>query len=262
MIIDVNVNLSRWPFRRLRGDDTPGLVAMLRARGVGQAWAASLDGLLHKDVAGVNARLAEDCRRQGQGFLIPFGTVNPRLPDWEEDLRRCAEEHGMPGLRLHPNYHGYALDDPAFARLLRGAAERRLVVELALKMEDDRTQHPLVRVPPVDASRLADLVAGVAGLRLVILNGPGPLARPAYEKLAATGAFFDFSMLEGPGGVARLAGEIGVERMVFGSHFPLFTWESARLKVTESGLGEADSRAILSENARRLLSGARDKANR
>ena len=29
MIVDVNVNLSRWPFRRLPHDDTPALVQKL-----------------------------------------------------------------------------------------------------------------------------------------------------------------------------------------------------------------------------------------
>jgi len=41
VIIDTNVNISRWPFRRLAGDETPDLVARLRKRNVEQAWAGS-----------------------------------------------------------------------------------------------------------------------------------------------------------------------------------------------------------------------------
>ena len=159
----------------------------------------------------------------------------------------------MPGIRLHPNYHGYTLDDPDFTRLLKSAAQRGLAVQLALKMEDDRTQHPLLRVPPVDASGLAAIAAGIPGLRLVILNGPGPLSRLGVVALAAAGVCFDIAMLEGITGVAGLVEQIGLERVLFGSHFPFFTWESARLKMTESGLDETKERAILSANARRIV---------
>ena len=126
-IIDVNVNLSRWPFRRLPRDETASLVAKLRAHGVAEAWAGSFDGLLPQGPGRRQRPPGRGVPRGRQGVrLVPFGSVNPLLPDWEEDLRRCAEEHRMPGIRLHPNYHGYTLDHPAFARLLGLAAERRL----------------------------------------------------------------------------------------------------------------------------------------
>jgi len=98
-MIDVNANLSRWPFRRLVGDDPAGLVARLRIRNVTQAWAGTFDGIFHKDLWSANSRLVDDCRRYGGGILMPFGSVNPGLPNWQEDFRRCCEEYKMPGIR-------------------------------------------------------------------------------------------------------------------------------------------------------------------
>src|SRR5258708_38226634 len=102
-MIDTNANLSRWPFRRLAGDDPSDLVARMRKAGVTQAWVASFDGLLHRDVGGVNARLAADCKERGAGLLIPFGTVNPKLPDWQGDFGGWQGGDPMPGVRLEPN---------------------------------------------------------------------------------------------------------------------------------------------------------------
>lgn len=257
-MIDVNVNLSRWPFRRLPGDEPDGLVTRLRKRQVTQAWAGTFDGLLHKDISSANDRLANDCRRYGPGFLVPFGSINPKLPDWQEDVRRCHEEHKMPGIRLHPNYHGYELKDPEFTELLRLAAARRLVVQLAVCMEDERTQHPLMRVPPVDIAPLPDLMEREPGARVVILNCDPAHDWELTEKLASTGRVsFDISMVEGVGGVARLAGRISAARVLFGSHFPLFYFESAALKVRAGGFTESETKALLESNAKQLLESAR-----
>src|ERR1019366_8319067 len=98
LMIDANVSLFRWPFRRLAGDDPAELVARLRNKGVSQARAGSYEALMMRDVSGVNARLAGACLQHGPDFLVPFGVVNPREPDWKEDLRRCHELHKMPGI--------------------------------------------------------------------------------------------------------------------------------------------------------------------
>ncbi len=253
-LIDVNVNLSRWPCRRLLLDDTAKLVARLRRDGVIQAWAGSFDGLLHKNLGAVNARLAEECRARGDGLLIPFGSVNPMLPDWEEDLRRCAQRHRMPGIRLHPNYHGYKLDNPLFARLLRLAVEHHLLVQLALCMEDERMMNPLLRVPEVNPAPLMQLVKQTPGLRLVLLNTRAPIAVEGLVALSTGGEVcLEIAMLEGTGGVERLLRRVALSRLCFGSHAPFYYFESAALKLKESALNAEQLRAIRQANATRLL---------
>jgi predicted TIM-barrel fold metal-dependent hydrolase len=253
-MIDCNVALERWPFRRLNLDEPARLVAKLQSRGVTQAWAGSFDGLFHRDIASVNQRLADSCR-QFRDFLKPFGTVNPALPDWQDDLRRCHEVHKMPGLRLHPNYQGYTLDDPRFAELLSLATERGLIVQLALSMEDERTQHALHRIPHVDPKPLPEIVAKLPKLKLVLLNAFRSLPLLKAAEVAKAGqVWFDIAMLESVAGVAKLVEQVSPERVLFGSHSPLFYFESAELKLVESGLPEPILKQIRSSNAERLIS--------
>jgi uncharacterized protein len=259
-MIDTNVNLFRWPFRRVVGDDAADLVIRLRKKGVTQAWAGSFEGMVFRDIAGVNVRLAAACREHGRNFLVPFGCINPKLPDWREDLRRCHEDHHMVGIRLYPNYNGYTLEDPAFAELLSMAADRRLIVQIALSMEDPRTQFPLMQVPPVDPGPLLalGLMQRNPNLRLMLLNlahgrwiGMRP---PNVHALAQDhNVYFDIAMNEGVVGLASLIAETSPSQVVFGSHYPFFYFESALLKVRGSGLPKDQASAVYEGNARALL---------
>ena len=149
-IIDTNVHLFQWPFRRLKYDRTEALVQKLRRHRITQAWAGSFEFVLHKQLDGANLRLADECREHGGGLLIPIGSVNPVWPDWEEDLRRCHEQYKMPGIRLYPAYHGYGLDHPELLRLLASAARRGLLVQIVIRMEDERVHHPSIIAPVVE----------------------------------------------------------------------------------------------------------------
>lgn len=251
-IIDCNVHLFRWPCRRLPLDETDKLTAALTAKGVTQIWAGSFEGLLHKDIAGVNQRLAEECRRNP--MIIPFGSINPMLPQWQDDLHRCQEEWHMPGIRLHPSYHGYRSDEPIFAEVLRAAVARKLVVQLAVSMEDTRTQHPLLRGPAVEMAPLPPLLRELPNLRLVLLNAFTTVRPDEAHRLVQAGAVsFEISRLEGVGGIENLLTQVPLERLLFGSSAPFFYFEAAQLKLTESALRPEQLRAISSANAAALL---------
>ncbi len=249
---------SDFPLRRLRFDTPEALARKLEGHGVAQAWAGSYEALLHKDLAGVNARLAEACRATDKELFVPFGSVSPALPDWDEELRRCHEEHGMPGIRLHPGYHGYTLEDPGFARLLAMAAERGLIVQLAIQMEDERMMHPRLRVDPVDTSPLARIVERTPRLRLVLLNAMRHLRGEELTRLIASGdVSLEIATLEGIGGIGRLLGEVQLARVLFGSHAPFFYFEAAVLKLKETPLTDEQLSSIVRTNAGRMIAGRR-----
>lgn len=254
-VVDVNVNLFRWPFRRLPLDESASLIERMDVLGIESAWAASFEALLHRDTEGVNQRLVEECAKW-PGRLVPFGTVNLSLPDWREDLRRCQEVHRMPGIRLLPNYHGYTLGQPEFAELIKAAAARGVLVQIVVTMEDARTQHPLVRVADVDLRPLPDLLKTIRASRVVILNAGRSVPAAVMKALAAAdGVYFDIARVESTRGVASFLSSLPAGRGLFGTHAPFLHPEATMIKVAESSLADDVALGLLKDNARGLLRG-------
>lgn len=261
-IIDSNVHLFHWPFRPLKYDRTGALVRKLRRHRIRQAWAGTFEAVLHKQLDAANRRLADECREHGDGMLVPFGSVNPAWPDWEEDLRRCHEQYRMPGIRLFPAYHGYRLDHPELPGLLDQAARRRLLVQIVIRLEDERVHPPSVVAPAVSAAPLPDVLARAPGARVQLLNADtvfrGGNVPALIERTRIT---FDIAAVEGDGGIGRLLddthpyyrGRVPVERLLFGTHAPFFPCESALLKLFESPLDRQQLDQIMRANARSLL---------
>lgn len=246
-IVDTNVSLFQWPFRRLPLDVIELLVKKYRSLGINQAWAGTFEGVLHRDVADANHRLTDACVKYPE--VVAIGSVNPELPGWKEDLRCCHQNHSMPGIRLHPNYHGYSLDDPRFAKLLSLATKAELFVQIAATLEDTRTQHPQLQVPDVDLAPLADVVKRVPGARVQLLN-----FRPrgaAFEQLVkTTDVMFDTARVDGTDGIPKLVEALPRGRVLFGTHAPFLIPEAALIRVHESGrLDDSALQAVYASNA-------------
>jgi uncharacterized protein len=264
-IIDTNVNLFQWPFRKLKYADTAALVAKLKRHRVIEAWAGSFDALLHKDMAGVNERLAAECRAKGQGLLRPFGSVNLAWADWEDDVRRCHEVLKMPGLRIFPGYQPFDLSHPDLKRLLAVTRERGLVLQIVFQMEDPRVHHPILTLPNIQAQPLVGALKENPDAKVQLLHFSGNVQGSDLNALMTqTSATIDISRWEGNGAVGRMIGaapnstaaRVPLERVMFGSHAPYFPLETAILKLVESPLEAAQIHAIMQGNARRVLAAA------
>lgn len=265
-IVDTDVMLFDWPYRRLKyGGDTRALVAKLRRHGVTQAWAGSYDALLHKDINGVNIRLAEECRRHGDGLLVPFGTVNPAWPDWEEDLRRCHEVHKMPGIRIFPTYQYINLGSPSFPQLLEAAGRRGMIVQIAPDLEDSRVHHPSFVAMSFDHDALVAALKAAPRTKVQLVHATNEIAgRKRTKVVKETSAVFDLGRLEGDGILAQVLGieqplgslaegRIPLERLLFGSHAPYFPVATSVMRLFESPLTRIQMEAIMEVNARRFL---------
>jgi predicted TIM-barrel fold metal-dependent hydrolase len=261
-LIDTNIHLFEWPFRKLKYARTEALIAKLRMHRIVKAWAGSFEAVLSKQLDLVNRRLADECKARGDGMLVAIGSVNPAWPDWEEDLKRCHEQYRMPGIRLYPAYHGYTLDQPDFVRMLAEAAKRGLLVQIVLRMEDERVHHQSIVIAGVDVAPLPGVLAKLPAVKLQLLNSAGPLLASNVAALVnETKVTFDIAATEGNGGVGQLLegknysyrGAIPVERLMFGSHAPFFPCESALLKLFESPLSLEQLEKLMHANARSLI---------
>ncbi len=63
---------------------------------------------------------------KGDPAFIPFGCCHPLCPQWKEELARLSAA-GIPGIKLHPQYQGVAIDDPANLRILEKCGELGLI---------------------------------------------------------------------------------------------------------------------------------------
>ncbi len=256
-LVDSNAYLFSWPFRQLKYDTPERLRQKLRAHCVQRAWVASFQAVWHKQLDRCNRQLAAVCRKFEE-FFVPFGTVNPTWPDWREDLRRCCDEYRMPGIRLFPGYHGYQGGESELVALLEEATRRGLLVQIAIKLEDNRVHHPATAIQKVDLPTLSASLARVPQARVQLLQADEVLHSPVFkELLELPHLVFDISSLEGQAGLRRvldgnlpqLATKVPIGKLLFGSHAPLFPVESAVWKLFESELSKDEAIAIMRQNA-------------
>lgn len=70
----------------------------------------------------------------GKDGLLSFGAIHPGYPQWKEELRRIRDA-GLKGIKLHPDFQGLFLDDPAMVEVMQEAASLGLVILIHCGMD-------------------------------------------------------------------------------------------------------------------------------
>ena len=188
---------------------------------------------------------------QNRWPVLSLGTVHPDDPDIPAALRR-VRDLGLPGIKLHPEYQSFAPDEPRLEPVWRTCRELGLLV--LLHAGGDRLFKPPFRATPTVLGRV---IRAWPGLALIAAHLGGFEMWDEFEReLAGQPLFLDTSYTLGilpDEQFLRIVRRHGVERVLFGSDGPWQDPAEALARLLRLPLTPAEQRAILWDNAARLL---------
>jgi predicted TIM-barrel fold metal-dependent hydrolase len=252
MYFDLTVYLGRWPFRRLRHAGVEGVRRLMARTGVGQALAAPLQAVFYKDCLDGVLEMVEELGPEDTD-LLPLAMVNPAFPGWDQDLRYMVEKLGCVACGAIPTYHGYRVYDPSAEALFRTCIELNLPTLLFIRLQDERSHHWRMQVPPLPVEDASYVLKVFPDLRLAVCNVNLPsesaALAPALGDRARTLLTAAYKSLR----LAHAVEQVGAEHLAYASGAPLYYPESALLQVLEAEIGAEARVQILGGNARAFL---------
>lgn len=182
--------------------------------------------------------------------IISFGSVYPDAPDVMDELERI-KELGLKGVKFHPEYQSFFVDDEKMRPIYKKIGELGLVTvfhagsDLGFKPPFHCTPDRAVKILPwFDAP-------------VVFAHWGGWLYAEEVEKtLAGTEAYFDLSF--GYGSIPRhyalkIVEKHGTEKLLLGSDGPWHTIPMELRLMDTLGLTNEEKEKIYHQNAEKLL---------
>jgi len=250
-VLDVNTYLGHWPFRSLPAGDAAGLLSHMGGSGISASIVTPMSSVFYKDcLAGFREMISQI---SSSDRLFPLAVVNPAFPGWEEDLASMVDM-GAVGVRLFPNYHGYRPFHGEATRLIRIASEMSLPTVITFRIQDERSHHWLVKVPPLSVMDVKRAISAVEGARFILTNVTWAEVEALADIMDSSQTFVEISSLKGPiFAVERLLERLRADRIIYGSAFPMQYFECTLLRVTMAQVSDELKRKILYENAFRAF---------
>ena len=218
-----------------------------------RALAIPLQAVFYKDCLEGVCEMVEQIGPDGTD-LLPLAMVNPNFPGWERDLRQMVEEMGCVGCGVVPNYHGYRVYDPCAQALFRTLGDIEFPVLVFIRLQDERSHHWRMQVPPLAVDDLNYVLKTYPALRIAVCNANLPSEGAALAPILADRAQTLLTTAYKSLKLAQMVERVGVEHIAYGSGMPFYYPESALLQVRDAEIDERARATILARNARAFLS--------
>ena len=182
--------------------------------------------------------------------IISFGSVFPGSEDAFAELERI-KEMGLPGVKLHPDYQGFRVDDPRWKPLYQKISSLGLIT-LFHAGYDYGFPPPYGCMPQALATALRWFDSPVVAAHW----GGIHCCEGVLEHLCGRDVYFDTAFGYGmmPKYYAqRIVEQHGAQRLLFGTDSPWHTATMERRLLDSLDLSDTHRRLIYCDNAKRLL---------
>lgn len=178
--------------------------------------------------------------------FIPFGTLHPKMENLEAEVDRIIA-NGMYGVKMHPDFQDFKVDDEDVLYMYAALAGRLPVL---LHMGDINTD----KTTP---ERLYNVIDRFPNLTVIGAHFSGYSVWDRAENvLKGTGIYVDTSSslpFMTPERGTELVHAFGADHCLFGTDYPMWDHEEELARFMALALTETEREMILHENAERLL---------
>lgn len=258
MIIDAHTHM--WP-DAVAKRALAGSVPDLERRGDGTAEglkksmaAADIDRSVCLAVANDGSAVEKANKFSGSldpDHFIGFGTVHPDLPTEEniDSLRR----HGIKGVKIHPFFQSYSLDDERLGRLFEAmAGEFPVIIHIGSisTASSEGVCSPAMLAELVrNFPRLDVIACHFGGYRQFAAAVDTVVGLPVYLDTSWPPSLAELD----PAKVRKVIETHGPERIIFASDWPMADQQREIEAIAALGLSAGDTDNILGHNLTRLL---------
>ncbi|MBI2302831.1 MAG: hypothetical protein HYU66_28325 [Armatimonadetes bacterium] len=249
MIIDCNASAGTWPTRPPLEAGVGDVWRSLHTHGVERAFIAHLASAWCRNPHLPNRQLLTDAA--GHPEVSPVPTLDPTVHTWRDHLALLSRAGSVRMVRLLPAYGPYDLEEAD--EMLDELRRVGLAVQVQTRLEDPRLHHPRARVPDLPAAEVVKMARRHHTLTVFIGGARFAELRALRDEILDLKlCYADTSQCDGMDSIRVLCEEGLRDRLVYGSHVPLFE-VAAGLRRVLDGLDDETAGLTLGGHATRAL---------